>query len=152
MLIGLRRWAAKSACFIVTVSASSQVSAQSERWLDTQTGWTYLYGGTSTQVNNLTSSGQRIFRIERTGSNAYDAIGVTNSGVYQVTGSTISYSQTTASLTSLLNSGRRIVDLEPYANGVTEIYAVTTSPTAVPPPSRVGAGSRVFPLSRSSTG
>ena len=130
MLSGLRTWAAYSVGYIVLALTSSQTTAQSERWIDTQTGWTYLYGGTSTQVNNLTASGQRIFQIERTGSNAYDVIGVTNSGVYQVTGSTVSYSQTSASLTTLINTGRRIVDLEPYANGATENYAAITVPNS----------------------
>lgn len=117
-------------CAVLSVFVVS-AAGQNDRWRDTPTGWTYLYGGTSTDVNNLTASGQRIFRVERVGSNSYDAVGVTNSGSYQQTGSLVSYNQTSASLNALINpGGRRIVDLEPYANGATENFTVVTVPNS----------------------
>lgn len=106
-----------------------EAAGQNDRWIDTPTGWTYLYGATSTQVNNLISGGQRVFNIGRAGSNSYDAVGVTNSGAYAHAGSQVVYGQSFASLSSFLsNAGHRLLDLEAYENGGTENFAAVTVP------------------------
>jgi hypothetical protein len=100
-----------------------------DRWLDTPTGWTYLYGATTTQIGDLVAGGQRIFNIERLGLNSYNAIGVTNSGGYNISGMSTIYSQTSTSLSNYLsNNNRRIIDLEPYENGATENFTAITVP------------------------
>ncbi len=105
----------------------SGAGAQDDRWIDTPTGWTYLLGATSSDVNNLISGGQRVFNIERTGNNQYDAIGVTNSGDYAHTGSQVLYGQSFSSLSSYLSaSGHRLLDLEAYESGGTENFAAVT--------------------------
>ncbi len=101
---------------------------QVDRWLDQPTGWSYLYSATSAQIAALGAS-QRVFNIERVGSNAYDVVAVTNSGSYQVSGMQIHYGQTAASLGNLLeSSNRRLIDLEPYANGSVENFVAITVP------------------------
>ncbi len=111
------------------VMAMPALGTPDDRWMDTQTGWSYLFGATSIQVSNLVSSGQRVFNIERLGANSYNAIGVTNSGSYSIPGTQILYGQTMASLSSHLdNNNRRIIDLEAYANGNTENFVAITVP------------------------
>lgn len=112
-------------------AASGGALAQNDRWQDTPTGWSYLYGATSTQVNALGAGNQRVFNIERIGSNSYDAVAVTNSGAYAVTGSQISYGLTATGLSSFLaNNNRRILDLEAYDNGGVENFIAVTVPNS----------------------
>lgn len=111
------------------VVASTLANAQNDRWQDTSTGWSYLYGATSTQVNALGTSNQRVFNIERIGSNSYDAVAVTNSGAYSVTGSQVSYGLTATGLSNFLtNNNRRILDLEAYDNAGVENFIAVTVP------------------------
>lgn len=101
-----------------------------DRWTDTPTGWTYLFGATSTEVTNLQNgSNQRIFNVERVGSGLYDAIGVTNVGAYQLSGMQVNYALTGTTLANLVNNNnRRIVDLETYDAGGVENHTAITVP------------------------
>lgn len=128
MTARFNQWCAAVFCFVV---ASGATLAQNDRWQDTPTGWSYLYGATSTQVNALSANNQRVFNIERVGSNSYDAVAVTNSGAYAVTGSQISYGLTTAGLSNFLgNNNRRILDLEAYDNAGVENFIAVTVPNS----------------------
>lgn len=124
-----RTWMKTGAAAAALAMAVPAFGTPDDRWLDTPTGWTYLFGATSAQVNALTGSGQRVFNIERIGSNSYNAIGVTNTGAYSITGMQTSYSQTATSLSNFLtDNNRRLIDLEPYANGSTENFTAITVP------------------------
>jgi hypothetical protein len=91
---------------------------QNDRILDTPTGWSYLYGATSAQINAQISSGFRPFAIENIGSSQYDAVFVNNTGSYAVAGAAVTFARTPASMTTYLNSNNyRLLDLEVYDNG-----------------------------------
>jgi hypothetical protein len=121
------RWALVVGC----AAASGAALAQNDRWQDTPTGWSYLYGATSAQVNALSADNQRVFNIERIGANSYDAVAVTNSGDYSVAGSQISYGLTAAGLSNFLsNNNRRILDLEAYDNAGVENFVAVTVPNS----------------------
>lgn len=124
-----RKWTHAGAAVGCLAMAMPAFGTPDDRWLDTPTGWTYLYGATTTQIGDLVSNGQRIFNIERLGVNSYNAIGVTNSGGYNISGMSTIYSQTGTSLSNYLdNNNRRIIDLEPYENGGTENFTAITVP------------------------
>ncbi len=123
-----KRAGAAAAALTLAMPASA---TPDDRWLDTPTGWTYLFGATTTQVNDLVNAGQRIFNIERLGVNSYNTIGVTDAGAYEIPGMTTIYSQTAASLSNYLsNNNRRIIDLEPYEAGGTENFVAITVPNS----------------------
>lgn len=111
------------------LTATPVFGTPDDRWLDTPTGWSYLLGATTSQIDELVASGQRVFNIERLGSNSFDAIGVTNSGAYSIDGMSTVYGLTFGSLrTFLINNNRRIIDLEVYQNGDIENFVAVTVP------------------------
>lgn len=122
------RWLSIAAA---VVAGTSTWSAAQDRVSDTDTGWAYLYGATTSQVNGLASNNLRVFNIERVGANSYDAVAVSNSGAYAVTGSEVSFALTANGLNSLINGqNRRIIDLEAYDNNGVENYAVVSVPNS----------------------
>ena len=116
--------------FGLSVCSAPTGATPDDRWTDTPTGWTYLFGATSTEVTNLQNgSNQRIFNIERVGSGLYNAIGVTNAGAYQLPGMQVNYALTGTTLANLVNNNnRRIIDLETYDVGGVENHAAITVP------------------------
>ncbi|MCH8509269.1 MAG: serine hydrolase [Phycisphaerales bacterium] len=119
------------AALLAAVVFSGAAFGQPDRLLDTQTGWGYLYGATTSQVNALAANNQRVFNIERVGPNSYDAVAVSNSGPYAVSGSQVTFALTQTGLNSLINGqNRRIIDLEAYDNNGVENFAVVSVPNS----------------------
>lgn len=88
--------------------------AQTEKILDSETGWSYLYGANSTDIANQILAGMRPFSIKRVGSNVYDVVSVANTGSYAVAGfgtDNMHYNRTTSQLATDV-SGHRIVSLD----------------------------------------
>jgi hypothetical protein len=98
--------------------ATGAAVGQNDRISDTPTGWIYLYGATSTQINTQLSAGFRPFAIENVGTGVYDAVFVNNAGSYNVPGATATFGRTPASMDTYLTSNNyRLLDLEVYDNG-----------------------------------
>jgi len=85
-LAWLQRAVLTSAWLAIAVLGAVPAMAQSEKILDTPTGWTYYYGATATTINNEIIAGRRPFTIQRVGANSYDVVTVQNSGSYAVPG------------------------------------------------------------------
>ncbi|MBX3376151.1 MAG: immunoglobulin domain-containing protein [Phycisphaeraceae bacterium] len=100
--------------------------AQIDRIIDTETGWAYLYGATSTTINSQISAGMRPFCFERIASGQYDTVLVSNSGSYAMPGAQVLYGATPASVTTWLsNNNLRLLELETYdSSGSTFMTAV----------------------------
>lgn len=128
-------------------------SAQNDRIRDTETGWGYYYGISSSEILGYFIGGVRPFNISRIASNAYDVVAVANSGSYAIPGATAYFNQTTSSLLTLLsNNGQRILDLEPYDNAGATNYAAIVVPNSGATAAPAGAGWRVSRSMTSSAG
>ena len=113
-----RRWwaAAVAAGLLMGTVGTREVAAQPERYLDTPTGWAYLYGASEATIEAQLSNGMRPFSINRVGANSFDTLFVSNSGSYAASGSDLRRSYTSAAtLNSYLSANnKRIIDMECY--------------------------------------
>ena len=127
-LAWLQRAVLSSALLAVAVLGAAPAMAQSEKILDTPTGWTYFYGATATTINNEIIAGRRPFTIQRVGANSYDVVTVQNSGSYAVPGfstGNMHYNRTLSQLNGELNN-RRLVSLDCYdVSGQTQMTAIS---------------------------
>ncbi len=93
---------------------ASAALAQAEKILDTETGWTYLYGANEAAIEQNIAAGFRPFTINRVAANQYDVVSVANSGPYAVSGfsaANMHYNKLSGQLANEL-AGRRIVSLD----------------------------------------
>jgi hypothetical protein len=117
---------------LLILSASVMLAApalgQPEKILDTPTGWTYLYGATSSTINAEVNAGRRPFTIKRVGANSYDVVTVTNTGNYAMPGfgtGNMHYNRTLSQLSNELTN-RRLVSLDCYeVSGTTYMSAIS---------------------------
>jgi hypothetical protein len=123
---------ALAAVWLALLSIGSPSFAQPERYLDSLTGWGYLYGATSTQINSQNAAGARVTNIERVGStNTYDMVVVDNSGPFAATGTVVVYNQTLTQLSNYLNNNnRRILDVEVDESAGAERFTAVTVPNS----------------------
>lgn len=125
----LQMWAA--VVCLIFLGGLRSAWAQNDRIRDTETGWGYYYGISSSEILGYFIGGVRPFNISRIAANAYDVVAVANSGSYAIPGATAYFNQTTGSLITLLsNNGQRILDLEPYDNAGATNYAAIVVPNS----------------------
>ncbi|MGP1309489.1 MAG: serine hydrolase [Phycisphaerales bacterium] len=118
------------AALLLLLTASA--FAQPERYLDSPTGWGYLYGATQTQINSQNGAGSRVTNLERVGTtNTYDMVVVDNGGPFAATGTVAVYNQTLAQLSNYLNANnRRILDIEVDEIAGAERFTAVTVPNS----------------------
>lgn len=127
----MRTWIKLLALIVCATGANTH--AQPERYLDSLTGWGYLYGATTTQVNAQNGAGSRVINLERVGTtNTYDMVVVDNtSGPFAATGTVVVYNQTLTQLSNYLtNNNRRILDVEVDENAGAERFTAVTVPNS----------------------
>ena len=112
----------------VVLALAATSAAQTEKILDTPTGWVYGYGASAASITNDINGGLRPFTIKRVGAGTYDVVSVANSGDYAVAGfgtGNMHYNRTAAQLGSDL-AGRRLVSLDCYeVLGQTQMTAIS---------------------------
>lgn len=113
---------------LVTAAAGASASAQSDRIIDTPTGWIYRYGASPATIDSDVGDGWRPISIQRTAPDSYDVVSVYNSGDYGVSGFAAAhtyFAQTPANLSAAI-AGERIIDLDCFElNNATYVSAVT---------------------------